>query len=61
MIPEADEKLVASARNIAGVDVLPVAGLNVYDVLRHQKLLLVKDAVPAVESRLGDGEPEASA
>ncbi|MDJ0787324.1 MAG: 50S ribosomal protein L4 [Myxococcota bacterium] len=61
VIPEAEAKLVLSARNIPGVDVLPVAGLNVYDVLRHQKLLLTKEAVSAVEARLGDGGPEASA
>jgi large subunit ribosomal protein L4 len=53
VIDEADEKLQRSARNLPGVTVLPVEGLNVYDVLRHRKLLLTQAAVVAIESRLG--------
>jgi len=45
--------LERSARNLHGVDVLPVAGLNVHDVLGHQKLLVLKDAVEAIHARLG--------
>lgn len=56
VIDEPDEKLQRSARNIPGVTVLLVAGLNVYDVLRHKKLLLTKAAVSAIESRLGEPE-----
>ena len=41
-----------AARNIANIDVLPVRGINVYDVLRRRKLVLTKDAVSALEERL---------
>jgi large subunit ribosomal protein L4 len=41
-----------AARNIANIDVLPVRGINVYDVLRRHTLVLTKDAVSALEERL---------
>ncbi|GAB4233966.1 MAG: 50S ribosomal protein L4 [Methyloligellaceae bacterium] len=41
-----------AARNIPGVDVLPVQGINVYDILRREKLVLTKSAVEALEERL---------
>ncbi len=50
-----------SARNLPGVTVLQAAGLNVYDVLRHSKLVLTRAAVEAVERRLGDAGGEAQA
>jgi large subunit ribosomal protein L4 len=50
-----NEKLEVSARNLPRVSVIRVAGLNVYDVLRHAKLLLSKDAVEALEGRLCSG------
>jgi large subunit ribosomal protein L4 len=37
--------------NIPNVDVLPVQGINVYDILRRNKLVLSKDAVEALEER----------
>ena len=40
-----------AARNLPNVDVLPVAGINVYDILRHEKLVLTKAAVEALEAR----------
>ncbi len=40
-----------AARNLPGVDVLPVQGINVYDILRHQTLVLTKAAVEALEAR----------
>ena len=46
-----DENFAKSARNIPDVDVLPVAGLNVYDVLRRDTLVLTKDAVEGVHAR----------
>jgi large subunit ribosomal protein L4 len=42
-----------SAKNIDKVTVLPAEGLNVYDILKHQNLVLTKGAVDAVMSRLG--------
>jgi large subunit ribosomal protein L4 len=40
-----------AARNIPNVDVLPVQGINVYDILRREKLVLTKAAVDALEAR----------
>lgn len=40
-----------AAWNIPNVDVLPVQGINVYDILRRQKLVLTKAAVDALEAR----------
>ena len=47
-----DEKFSLVARNIKGVDVLPVVGINVYDILRHKELVLTAAAVSALEGRL---------
>jgi large subunit ribosomal protein L4 len=40
-----------SARNIPNVDVLPIQGINVYDILRRDTLVLTKAAVEALEAR----------
>ena len=40
-----------AARNIPNIDVLPVQGINVYDILRRQKLVLTKAALDALEAR----------
>jgi large subunit ribosomal protein L4 len=40
-----------AARNIPNIDLLPVAGINVYDILRRQKLVLTRAAVDALEAR----------
>ena len=50
-----DTNFGLAARNIPNVDVLPNAGLNVYDVLRRHTLVLTKDAVEAIVARL-EGE-----
>jgi large subunit ribosomal protein L4 len=47
-----DEKLKLSSRNLKGVDVLPVMGLNVLDILKHDKVLMTVDALKEVEKRL---------
>lgn len=47
-----DENFKKSAANIANIDVLPTMGLNVLDILKHEKLVLTSDAVKAVEARL---------
>jgi large subunit ribosomal protein L4 len=41
----------AAARNIPNIDVLPVAGINVYDIMRRHKLVLTRAAVEALEAR----------
>jgi large subunit ribosomal protein L4 len=46
---------VLSARNIAKVSLLRAEGLNVYDVLRRDTLVLTKAAVQAIEERLSKG------
>lgn len=48
---ELNDNFAKAARNIPNVDVLPVAGLNVYDVLRRKTLVLTKDAVDGVKAR----------
>jgi len=44
ILPEKDDAVVLSARNIPGVDVVRAADVNVYDVLAHATLLMTKDA-----------------
>lgn len=54
--PEVNEAARLAARNIPNVDVLPNAGLNVYDVLRHRQLVLTRAAIDAIEARFaGEG------
>ena len=54
--PEVDVNFGLAARNIPHIDVLPNAGLNVYDILRADKLVLTKAAVEAIEARFSDKE-----
>ena len=49
---EVNEGFSRMARNIPHVDVLPVMGANVYDILRRDKLILTKAAVAGLEERL---------
>jgi len=53
---EVDKNFGLAARNIPNVDVLPNAGLNVYDVLRRRTLVLTKDAVAAIQARFQEKE-----
>jgi large subunit ribosomal protein L4 len=46
-----EDGFARAARNIPRVDVLPVQGINVYDILRHDKLVLTKAALEALEAR----------
>lgn len=48
---ELDVNFSRAASNIANVDVLPVQGINVYDILRRSKLVLSRAAVEALEER----------
>ena len=48
---QVDNGFAAAARNLPHIDVLPVQGINVYDILRRQKLVLTKAAVDALEAR----------
>ena len=59
---EVDANLKLAARNIPNVDVLPNAGLNVYDVLRRETLVLTKSAVDAIRARFaGEAQTEEAA
>ena len=48
---ELEPGFARAARNIPHIDVLPVQGINVYDILRRQKLVLTKAAIAALEAR----------
>ena len=51
-----DADFARAARNIPMVDVLPLAGLNVYDILRRNKLVLTRSALDGIEARFaGNG------
>ena len=54
--PEVDANFGLAARNIPHIDVLPNAGLNVYDILRADKLVLTKAAIEAIEARFSEKE-----
>ncbi|MGO9423211.1 50S ribosomal protein L4 [Roseiarcus sp.] len=48
---EVHEKFAVAARNLPQIDVLPVQGINVYDIMRREKLVLTKGAIEALEAR----------
>jgi large subunit ribosomal protein L4 len=48
---EVQSAFARAARNLPQVDVLPVQGINVYDILSHDKLVLTKAALEALEER----------
>jgi large subunit ribosomal protein L4 len=47
-----DEGFLRASRNLTGVDVLPTVGANVYDILRHDMLVLTTAGVTALRERL---------
>jgi large subunit ribosomal protein L4 len=49
VVPESNEVIYKSVRNIEGAQVLPVNNLNVYDILKYEKLIITKDAAQKVE------------
>ena len=61
--PAVDANFGLAARNIPNIDVLPDAGLNVYDVLRRHTLVLTRAAVMAIQARFEDAaaQPEKDA
>jgi len=48
---ELDGNFCVAARNIPNIDILPVQGINVYDILRRKTLVLTKAALDALEAR----------
>jgi len=48
---EVEVNFANAARNIPNIDVLPVQGINVYDIMRRKTLVLTKAALDALEAR----------
>ncbi len=55
-VPEYDENVYKSARNVPKVAVLPVADLNAGDICTHQRMLFTKEALVAFLNREGSGD-----
>jgi large subunit ribosomal protein L4 len=53
---ELEAGFARAARNIPNIDVLPVQGINVYDILRRHTLVLTKAAVDALQTRFADAK-----
>ena len=49
VLPEIEDKIIKSARNVPGVKTCKVDGLNVYDILNAGKLVILKDAISKIE------------
>ncbi len=52
VINDASENLIKSSRNVHGYKVMNAEGLNVYDILLHKKVVLVKPVIESLEKRL---------
>jgi large subunit ribosomal protein L4 len=55
VLGEGEEGVVRAIRNLAAHKVLRVAGLNVYDILNYDELLMTAKAARSLEQRLGGG------
>ena len=49
VVPATNEVVLKSVRNIEGATVIPVNNLNVYDILKHDKFIVTKEAVAKIE------------
>ena len=47
-----NEHLVLSSRNVPGIKVLKVEGMNVYDILKHKNVVLLESSLKSIEGRL---------
>lgn len=56
-----NENFFNAVQNIPHFDVLPQGGINVYDILRRDTLMLTKDALKHLTDRLGDAKPKKKA
>lgn len=52
VVPERDDHLERSSRNVQGFKVIPTAGLNVYDILLHKHIVLLQPCIGQLEERL---------
>jgi large subunit ribosomal protein L4 len=53
LVAEADQNLELSVRNVKGVRMLRTEGLNVYDIIKYDYLVLTQAALKSIEARLG--------
>ena len=53
IVSVADNNIELSIRNLKGMRVLRTEGLNVYDIVKHEWLMITQDAVKVIEARLG--------
>ena len=53
VVGNADKNAELSLRNLKGVRMLRTEGLNVYDILKHEWLMITQDALKTIETRLG--------
>jgi large subunit ribosomal protein L4 len=53
LLSERDRNIHLASRNLPDVQVLPVAGLNVYDLLLHDHIICTKDALTKLQERVG--------
>lgn len=60
VVGAADENFARAARNLAAYKVLSLAGLNVYDVLNYDELLMTAATARAIEARFGGAPTESS-
>ena len=51
---EFDKNFELATMNIPNIDILPVQGINVYDMLKRDKLFITKAALKEIESRLNE-------
>jgi large subunit ribosomal protein L4 len=58
---EIQDGFARAARNIPHIDVLPVQGINVYDILRRKTLVLTKAAIAALDTRFADAHVKKAA
>lgn len=58
---QVDANLARAAQNVPNIDVLPDAGLNVYDILRRKTLVLTAEAVAAIHARFKNEEAKPTA
>ncbi|MBS1959814.1 MAG: 50S ribosomal protein L4 [Bdellovibrionales bacterium] len=54
IVADADKNLELSVRNLRGIKMLRTEGINVYDIVKHDWLILTQDAVKTIEARLGE-------
>jgi large subunit ribosomal protein L4 len=47
-----DQKFLIASRNVHGLDILPVIGANVYDILQHDVLVITKAGIDGLKERL---------